>query len=726
MPNRVPMADKPVAWIDPHDGVYWHRVITDAPGTHVDSRGVETGYDLRMVHIDTMGTSVSVFVSNHGDDRTGQIVEISVAQNSLTGGPRTWKAFMPNEMDGPHLSPGRVFRIESSLDPIASIINAQMAIHRRPDLGRFRDLIKIGLQAITGNGHFAGSVSTFYGPDTIPMIALDFGTSEQRDFAKLLLEGYRENTTLFAEPVAERGEYGLTVVPEVPAENLDAYKEISRIVTSVCKTARAGVPPSPLALSDRLNSMILIAQEVAAENLDAPDAKRRLKTVREFDKSRTLAGIRAAGDDALPEQKEILDIWNSGDKALCFRRGYCFDGATSDMTEEETFYFGLNAPEKKAIGILSANNDHMKSFSIQRTLAIRGIALDWLKQNADAGVCKQIDALLSRRGQSLDEWVAENPSLCGLPQNRKDPLPRFKESNRAKIRMRIDPSIKEEYENYMLAHPEEHERIMREKQKAREKRRLRSYMAKRNTSAERNELDSDPWGDERYEQDNREYEEWLNESKGKAPAAAASRRPSDSDADSHSQVPERPVGGGGRRGDSDHPKAYGGKKGYRPNSRFRPKRFLPEEREAVKRGNRLEDYLAEKGVQFTRRSKGGTELWACCPFHDEQTASFSVNTKKQTWYCQGACSEGGDIISAVRKLEGMNYPQAIRYLGSRIGITEFECDKPAWNAAQKGETILSPNAAAVERGKDERAAAPATSRTTRTVPERSRKADKMR
>lgn len=64
---------------------------------------------------------------------------------------------------------------------------------------------------------------------------------------------------------------------------------------------------------------------------------------------------------------------------------------------------------------------------------------------------------------------------------------------------------------------------------------------------------------------------------------------------------------------------------------------------------------------FENSGKYGGRFRACCPFHDERTASFFVLSKNR-WRCFGACAEGGDAINFVRKLHGFGFVQAVKYL----------------------------------------------------------------
>jgi DNA primase len=66
--------------------------------------------------------------------------------------------------------------------------------------------------------------------------------------------------------------------------------------------------------------------------------------------------------------------------------------------------------------------------------------------------------------------------------------------------------------------------------------------------------------------------------------------------------------------------------------------------------------------------RAGHTYKACCPFHNEKTPSFSVNPDRQSWYCFGACAEGGDIFNFVMKQENVDFKEALQLLAARAGI----------------------------------------------------------
>lgn len=65
--------------------------------------------------------------------------------------------------------------------------------------------------------------------------------------------------------------------------------------------------------------------------------------------------------------------------------------------------------------------------------------------------------------------------------------------------------------------------------------------------------------------------------------------------------------------------------------------------------------------------KAGRNYKASCPFHGEKTPSFMVSPELQIFKCFG-CGEAGDVYSFLEKYEGMEFPEALKYLADRAGI----------------------------------------------------------
>ena len=72
--------------------------------------------------------------------------------------------------------------------------------------------------------------------------------------------------------------------------------------------------------------------------------------------------------------------------------------------------------------------------------------------------------------------------------------------------------------------------------------------------------------------------------------------------------------------------------------------------------------------EYLQLKPAGVNLKVICPFHREKTPSLIVSREKQLWHCFG-CGEGGDLIEFVKKMEGVEFPEALRILAPKAGVT---------------------------------------------------------
>ena len=80
--------------------------------------------------------------------------------------------------------------------------------------------------------------------------------------------------------------------------------------------------------------------------------------------------------------------------------------------------------------------------------------------------------------------------------------------------------------------------------------------------------------------------------------------------------------------------------------------------------NPIEDVVGT----YVNLRRSGSNLFGLCPFHGEKTASFSVAPDKGMYYCFG-CHKGGGVINFQMEIEGLSYPDAVRALAKRAGMT---------------------------------------------------------
>lgn len=77
----------------------------------------------------------------------------------------------------------------------------------------------------------------------------------------------------------------------------------------------------------------------------------------------------------------------------------------------------------------------------------------------------------------------------------------------------------------------------------------------------------------------------------------------------------------------------------------------------------IEDIIS---TYVTLKKRGNTSV-GLCPFHNEKTPSFTVYNDTQSFYCFG-CGAGGDAIGFIRKIENLDYIDAVKLLAQRAGM----------------------------------------------------------
>lgn len=70
---------------------------------------------------------------------------------------------------------------------------------------------------------------------------------------------------------------------------------------------------------------------------------------------------------------------------------------------------------------------------------------------------------------------------------------------------------------------------------------------------------------------------------------------------------------------------------------------------------------------YVSLKKRGSTLVGLCPFHNEKTPSFTVYPETQSFYCFG-CGAGGDAVTFIKKIENLDYIDAVKMLAQRAGL----------------------------------------------------------
>lgn len=108
----------------------------------------------------------------------------------------------------------------------------------------------------------------------------------------------------------------------------------------------------------------------------------------------------------------------------------------------------------------------------------------------------------------------------------------------------------------------------------------------------------------------------------------------------------------------------------------------------------IEEVISQNDIvevisEYVQLKKSGRNYMGLCPFHREKTPSFCVSMDKQIYKCFG-CSEGGNVISFIMKLENLDFWDSVELLAQRahIDLSRFEVRSFSNNPkSQKNEDL---------------------------------------
>ncbi len=106
------------------------------------------------------------------------------------------------------------------------------------------------------------------------------------------------------------------------------------------------------------------------------------------------------------------------------------------------------------------------------------------------------------------------------------------------------------------------------------------------------------------------------------------------------------------------------------------------------------DIVETVGSYVPNLKRSGRTWKANCPFHNERTPSFIVDPSRGSWHCFGACSTGGDVIEFVRRIEGLDFREALGRCAERAGVELRPPTPREVERREEHERLLAANDAA--------------------------------
>jgi len=95
--------------------------------------------------------------------------------------------------------------------------------------------------------------------------------------------------------------------------------------------------------------------------------------------------------------------------------------------------------------------------------------------------------------------------------------------------------------------------------------------------------------------------------------------------------------------------------------------------------------------------RNGHRYWGLCPFHNEKTASFSVDAERQLYHCFG-CKAGGSVIQFVMEIERLEFQEAVKLLADQLhmALPEMEEDPNYQKKRDQRQRLYEMNRAAAQ------------------------------
>ena len=95
----------------------------------------------------------------------------------------------------------------------------------------------------------------------------------------------------------------------------------------------------------------------------------------------------------------------------------------------------------------------------------------------------------------------------------------------------------------------------------------------------------------------------------------------------------------------------------------------------------VEEVLSRSNIEdvvspYVSLRRAGSLIQGLCPFHGEKSPSFYLYPRDNSFYCFG-CGAGGDVITFIRRIENMEFEDAVEVLAKRVGINVVRTERDA-------------------------------------------------
>jgi len=97
--------------------------------------------------------------------------------------------------------------------------------------------------------------------------------------------------------------------------------------------------------------------------------------------------------------------------------------------------------------------------------------------------------------------------------------------------------------------------------------------------------------------------------------------------------------------------------------------------------------IVSEHVQLTPK---GRNLFGLCPFHNENSPSFSVNPERQIYHCFG-CGVGGNVFKFIQEIDRVSFVEAVKFLANRTNIPIPTNEGPSRAVSDAADQIYRAN-----------------------------------